>query len=242
MGFYIQDDYIDSMTDMNKAEQNAFLGALFRLYMTGVSEAGSIKSKVVRAALNSCKGRVLSARKEAARKANQRTGSTETDTETDTRTDAGTNHGTDAGTNTGTALIKEGEGEIEGVVEGEKEVEKNDDVVVPLAVYERGEIVSEPDGFAHFLAEGIKRFNAATGRNYLAATAAARQGMLEAFRNGRTLDDVDAVYADVATWPKRMQTLNAVWADGKFEQHFNRLDDGFGGEHRDWSQYNYLMS
>ena len=235
MGFYIQDDYIDSMTDMNKAEQNAFLGALFRLYMTGANEAGSIKSKVVRAALNSCKGRVLSARKEAEKKALQRKDKPEDETGTDT----GTNEGTNPGTNTGTVHIKEGEGEIEGVVEGDREVEKND-VVVPIAVYEGGEIVSEPEGFAHFLAESLKAFNAATGQNWMGVTAASRQGMLEAFKVGRTLDDVNRVMDDVATWEPRYQTLNGVWAGGKFEQHINRLDAMGGGARRDFSEYDYL--
>ena len=237
MGFFIQDDYIDSMADMNRAEQNAFLGAIFRLYTTGVNESDSIKSKVVRAAFNSCEGRVISARKEAEKKNEQRGKNGDNPEETN-GTHTGTKPGTDAGTNIGNAHIKEGEGEREVVGEIEREVGTDVVDVVPLAVYEGGEIVSEPDGFAHFMAESIKRFNAATGKNYLAAPAPARQGMLEAYRAGRTLDDVDRVMADVASWPKRMHTLNAVWADGKFEQHVNRD----GGERRDWSQYNYLMS
>jgi hypothetical protein len=231
MGFFIQDDYIDSMADMTKAEQNVFLGAIFRLYMTGVSEADGIKSKAVRVAFNACKGRVISARKEADKKAKQRDGAADNEG-TDTGTDAGTN----GGTNIGNALKREGEGDREVEIEGDV----YDDVVVPLAVYEGGEIVSTPDGYPHFLAEVVKLFNAATGQAYTYPPVKVERGIREAFDAGHTLDDVRKVMDDVAKWPKNMQTFSGVFADGKFEQHLNRPTDDWGGDDRDWSQYDYL--
>lgn len=227
MGFFIQDDYIDSMADMTKAEQNVFLGAIFRLYTTGVNEIGDIKSKAVRVAFNACKGRVISARKEADRKAEQRDNA---------GTNHGTNHGTDAGTDAGNALNREGEGEGDREIEGEKK----DDVVVLLGD-SPDEIGCDPDGFAHFMAECIRLYNEATGQLYMAPTGAARQGMLDAFKAGRTLDDVNRVMDDVASWPRNMQTLNGVWADGKFEQHVNFVGGG-GADVPDWSEFNDLVT
>ena len=231
MGFFIQDDYIDSMADMSKAEQNVFLGAIFRLYMTGVSEVDGIKSKAVRVAFNACKGRVISARKEADRKAKQRDGAAN-----DGGTNTGTDSGTNGGTNIGNALKREGEGDREIEIEGEIV----DVDVVPLAVYEGGEIVSEPDGFPHFLAEVVKLFNATTGQAYTYPPVDVRQGILDAFKAGHTLDDVQKVMDDVRKWPRKMQTFSGVFANGKFEQHLNRPTDDWGGEDRDWSQYDYL--
>ena len=96
----------------------------------------------------------------------------------------------------------------------------NDDVVVLETLYKG----TDPQGFPGFEAEAMREFNAATGKNYLTTTAKARKGMLDAFRAGRTIDDVRRVMADVAKWPPRMQTLDAVWADGRFEMHVNRQE------------------
>ena len=123
-------------------------------------------------------------------------------------------------------------------IEKEKEI-VDVDVYTDLQVYEGGEIVSEPEGFAHFMAECVRLYNAATGQAYSFPDARARQGMLEIFRAGRTIEDVERVMADVRSWPRNYQTLDGVFADGKFEKHINR--EASGGEHRDWSQYNYLM-
>lgn len=124
-----------------------------------------------------------------------------------------------------------------------KEREIVDDDVLQTPMLEGpDEIAYEPGEFAHFMAEGMRLYNEATGQNWMAASAAVRQGMLDAFRAGRTLDDVKRVVAEVATWEPRYQTLDAVWSDGKFEKHLNRLDANGGGEHRDYSQYNHLIT
>lgn len=121
------------------------------------------------------------------------------------------------------------------------------EVIDDVDVYETSrldgadEIGYDPRGFAHFMAESIRLYNEATGQLYMSATAAARQGMLDAFKAGRTLDDVKRVMDDVATWPSNMQTLNGVFADGKFEQHVNFVGGG-GADVPDWSEFNDLVT
>ena len=115
-----------------------------------------------------------------------------------------------------------------------------DDVVVIETLYRGDEIQDEPEGFPRFMAEVVKLFNATTGQAYTYPPVDVRQGILDAFKAGHTLDDVQKVMDDVKKWPRKMQTFSGVFANGKFEQHLNRPTDDWGGEDRDWSQYDYL--
>lgn len=227
MGFYIQDDYYNEAvsTFSNERDQDRFWGMLIRYYFTGDVHQDSAKAPV-KAAFNMTKARIDKARSEADRKRNKRSELSGQSADSP-RTFRG---------RSANYPSKNQESEKER----EKEREKVDvDVYTDLQVYEGGEIVAEPEGFAHFMAECVRLYNAATGQAYSFPDARARQGMLEIFRAGRTIEDVERVMADVKSWPRNYQTLDGVFADGKFEKHINR--EASGGEHRDWSQYNYLM-
>ena len=223
MGFYIQDDYYTEAVGSFKtrADQDAFWGLLIRYYFTGTDRSSDVRSTAVRAAFALTKARIDKARKNAVRMREKR--------EQDANS-ARTVHAQNA------SYLKESEREKE------KEREIVDvDVLETSRLEGADEIGYDPRGFAHFMAESIRLYNEATGQLYMSATAAARQGMLDAFKAGRTIDDVKRVMDDVATWPSNMQTLNGVFADGKFEQHVNFVGGG-GADVPDWSEFNDLVT
>ena len=224
MGFYIQDDYYEAAQEsLTKREQELYWATLIRYYFNPSYDVSNERlPKAVRGMFGTVKGRIDRARQEAQRKRAKRGQSAD-------------NPRTVGGQSADTLRRTYTEGE------GERDIERDiDDVVVLETLYKGGEVGGEPEGFAHFLAESLKAFNAATGQNWMGVTAASRQGMLDAFKAGRTLDDVRRVMDEVATWEPRYQTLDAVWADGKFEKHLNRLDAMGGGARRDFSEYDYL--
>ena len=203
MGFFIQDDYFNEAVKSfaSERDQDRFWGLLIRYYFTGEDCSKGAKLPV-KTAFAMTKARIDKARSNADRMRTVRA---------QCANSASTVHAQNA------SYLKESERE------SEREIESNDDVVVIETLYKGGEIGAE-DGFAHFQAGALKRFNATTGQNYMGVTAASRQGMLDAFRAGRTLDDVDRVMDEVATWERKYQTLDAVWAGGKFEKHLNRAE------------------
>lgn len=226
LDFILRSDELEQLEGLSAKDLGEIVGALVTTFVTGESQESRFKGKAGKKALlwNLYKGldtTMLKRRKCAI---------------------SGREGGKQRASKAAKRYQANGQAPLENATNLEVRSKKlgvvDDDVFTELQVIRGGEIASEPDGFAHFMAECVKRFNAATGKNYLAAPVPARQGMLEAFRAGRTLDDVDRVMADVARWEPRYQTLDAVFADGKFEKHVNRD----GGERRDWSQYNYLMS
>lgn len=206
MGFYIQDDYYEAAQEsLTKREQELYWATLIRYYFNPDYDVSNERlPKAVRGMFGTVKGRIDRARQEAQRKRAKRGQSADSPR---------TVGGQSADTLRRTYTEREGE--------KERDI---DDVVVIETLYRGGEIGGEPEGFAHFQAGALKRFNAKTGQNYMGVTASSRQGMLDAFRAGRTLEDVDRVMDEVATWERKYQTLDAVWADGKFEKHLNRAE------------------
>lgn len=216
MGFYIQDDYYTSATcSLSKREQEQFWATLIRYYFDESFDPDSVKlTKAVRGMFGTVRGRIDRSRSEAVRKRIK-------------RNESRTVRGQSADTLRRTYTEREGEREV-----------VDDDVLQGSRLVGPDEIGSEPEGFAAFMAACLRAYNDATGQLYMAATAASRRGMLEAFRAGRTVADVERVMADVAGWEPRYQTLDAVFADGKLEKHINR--EGGGCDVPDFSEFNGL--
>ena len=222
MGFFIQDDYFSEAIESFESErdQDRFWGLLIRYYFTGEDRSKGAKLPV-KAAFNMTKRRIDRARSNAER---MRT----------VREQCANSACTD-------------DAQIASALKGSGSGSGKEREIVDVDVYETSRLEStdevgyDPRGFAHFMAESIRLYNEATGQLYMAPTAAARQGMLDAFKAGRTIDDVKRVMDDVATWPSNMQTLNGVFADGKFEQHVNFVGGG-GADVPDWSEFNDLVT
>lgn len=93
MGFYVQDEYWEVVSDMTASQQNEYIGALARLYFTG--EHSTFKSKQLEKFYKLSSKRVMEARRAADRKAGQRDGQ-----------NTGQDAGQSAGQNDGQAFLE----------------------------------------------------------------------------------------------------------------------------------------
>lgn len=93
MGFYVQDEYWEVVSDMTASQQNEYIGSLARLYFTG--EGSTFRSKQLEKYYLLSSKRVMEARRAADRKAGQREGQT-----------TGQTTGQDAGQITGQAFLE----------------------------------------------------------------------------------------------------------------------------------------
>ena len=78
------------------------------------------------------------------------------------------------------------------------------------------------DGPADFVAESLVIWNNVTGSKLRRFPDNSVTGLVDAYNDGRTLDDIRSVVEHVMTWEPRYRTPNGAFAGGKIEQWINR--------------------
>ena len=93
--------------------------------------------------------------------------------------------------------------------------------------------VASCKGLDSFIAHALAEYNDKTGQDVRSLPDAAVEGLSEAYSNGRTEADVDAVVAECCKWERRYITPKAVFGD-KFEVWLNKGVPLPEGKQPDW--------
>lgn len=201
MGFYIQDDMYESLSDLPEKDQDKLLGAMTRFYFTGEEPQFS---GIKKALFTAFRQRINMSRSNAERQKRCR----------DKKRDSNANSNRDKNRS---PLFRDGEGEI---------IEDTNVSSYTPYIPQRDSSAEEA---ASFIAEALRIFNAETGQSVMDLTVSTMESLRRIHGNGRTPEDLRKVVSLKAEqWAsdKRMRKYirpSTLYGD-KFEEYLGEAE------------------
>ena len=183
MGFYINDDYWAAVKDFSPRVQNELLGAMTRLYYTGVDQLDGISNKTARSIYLATRERVSQARS----KSNRRRKST------------GEND--DFKADTGTLRVQDQNSDFAKKREREIYTYESNQIENLPTMGGADFPAQDPEPWVEFVGQALSRFEAVTGRACRIPSSDVTLSLRRIFDAGYTVDDVEAVCrSKLAEW------------------------------------------
>ena len=183
MGFYINDDYWAAMEAFSPRVQNELLGAMTRLYYTGVDQLEGISNKTARSIYLATRERVSQARS----KSNRRRKST------------GEND--DFKADTGTLRVQDQNSDFAKKREREIYTYESNQIENLPTMGGADFPAQDPEPWVEFVGQALSRFEAVTGRACRIPSSDVTLSLRRIFDAGYTVDDVEAVCrSKLAEW------------------------------------------
>lgn len=221
MGFYIQDDMYEAVSELPQKTQDELLGAMTRFFFTGVEPAFKGEKKALFIAF---KQRISMSRNNARRQKKWRNKSSDDNCDSNVTASTSSHNGAVS------PLFIDGE--------GDREVITNVITNNPLTPFD---VTVDGTEYANFYADALRIFNAETGQGVMDLTVSTMESLRRIHDNGRTPEDLRKVVSlKAGQWAsdKKMRKYirpSTLFGD-KFEEYLGECE-GVAREDARFSKY-----